>query len=295
MTPPPTVLATLDPTMLAGSNLAIDSAFLYFTTSSAAMRLPLAGGAPVQIAAGMRGPLVLGANDVYGFDATGIVSVPKTGGTLASVHKGSQLGEYLAIDATHLYFHDYFGVRTNGDNYHQSIFQLELATATVTSIATNQFVTGPFVGDDVHLYWFSDDQPVGDVKLMSLTKSDGATTVLTAGVGNPDGPAFDGANLYWTTWGGWTRPPPPSALRALPASGGTPALLASPDQPGDLAVDAKNIYLTVQDDTIVKLPTTGGMPTALATQLKRPRALVLDDTSVYWLNAGDGTIVKTSK
>src|SRR5713101_4653154 len=80
LTPPPTLLATLDPTALAGSILAIDSAFLYFTTSSAVMRLPLAGGAPLQVAAGMRGPLVLGADRIYGFDATGIVSASKTGG-----------------------------------------------------------------------------------------------------------------------------------------------------------------------------------------------------------------------
>jgi hypothetical protein len=293
--PPPTVLATLDPTVLAGSNLAIDSAFLYFTTSSAAMRLPLVGGAPMQIAAGMRGPLVLGANDVYGFDATGIVSAPKTGGTLASVHKGTQLGQHLAVDASHLYFHDYFGQRVNGDNDHQSIFQLELATAAVMNLATTQFVTGPFAGDDANLYWFSDNQPVGDVKLMSLAKSNGSATVLTAGVGTPDGPAFDGTNLYWTTSGGWTSPPPPSTLRELPRSGGTPALMASPDQPGDLAVDANNVYLTVHDDTIWKLPKSGGTPTVLATQLKRPTALVLDDGNVYWINAGDGTIVRTSK
>jgi len=55
------------------------------------------------------------------------------------------------------------------------------------------------------------------------------------------------------------------------------------------------VYFTVHYDTILKLAKSGGTPTALATQLNRPTALVLDDASVYWINAGDGTIVKTSK
>src|SRR5262249_13422760 len=89
-TTPPPVWATLGPTALGGSSLAIDSAFLYFTTSTAAMRVPLAGGAPLVVAAAMRGPLVLDASNVYGFDATGIVSAPKTGGTPVSVRMGAQ-------------------------------------------------------------------------------------------------------------------------------------------------------------------------------------------------------------
>jgi hypothetical protein len=293
-TPPPTVLATLGPAALNGSNLAIDSAFLYFTTSSGAMRVPLAGGTPVQVAAGMRGPLVLDAKNVYGFDATGIVSAPKSGGALTSVSKGSQLGQHLAVDATHLYFHDYYGVRVNGDNYHQSIFQLALATGTVLNIATNQFVTGPFASDDANLYFFSDNSPSGEVRLMSVSKSGGGTTTpwSTSNVG-PDGPAFDGTNLYFTTSGGWTNPIPAAALRSLPATGGAPVLLASPDNPGDLAVDANNVYFTVHDDTIMKLAKHGGTPTALATQLNHPVALVLDAASVYWINSGDGTVVKT--
>ena len=71
--------------------------------------------------------------------------------------------------------------------------------------------------------------------------------------------------------------------------------MASPDQPGDLAVDANNVYLAVHDDTIVKVSKSGGMLIALAVRLNRPTALVLDDGNVYWINAGDGTIVRTSK
>jgi hypothetical protein len=289
------VLATLDPAQLAGSNLAIDAAYLYFVTPSGAMRVPIAGGTPATVGAGMRGPIVLDANNVYGFDPTGIVSAPKSGGALTSVSKGSHLGSSLAVDATTLYFHSYYGVMTNGDNYHQSIYALTLATGTVLNIATTQFVTGPFASDADTLYWFSDNQLNGEIRLMSLLKTGGtATALMHSPKGSPDGPAFDGTNLYWTTNGAWSTPIPPPTVVMLPATGGTPSLVASPDNPGDLAVDATAIYFT-DGDAIEKVPKTGGTPTLLSAPLNRPHSLVLDDASVYWIDAGDGKIEKTAK
>ncbi len=136
----------------------------------------------------------------------------------------------------------------------------------------------------------------GEVRLMSVAKSGGTATTLTSGGGGiPDGPAFDGTRLYWTTSGGWTAPIPPSTLRALPATGGAPTLVASPDQPGDLAVDANDVYFADSDKTIMKVPKSGGTPTVLATQLNRPMSLVVDDSNVYWINEGDGTVVKSPK
>ena len=295
-TPPPTVLASTSAAELNGATLAVDSTFLYFTTTSTVQRIALAGGLPLTVATNMHGPIVLDANNVYGFDATGIVSAPKSGGAPASASKGSALGQHLAVDATNLYFHSYYGVRTNGDNYHQSIYSLQLATGTVLNIATNQFVTSPFASDAANLYWFSDNDSFG-VKLFSMPKSGAAPTMLASGGGPPDGPAFDGTSLYWTTSGGWSAPLPPSTVSSLASAGsGTPAVLATAlDTPGDLAVDADNVYFTLHYDRIMKLPKSGGTPTTLATQLMRPTSLVLDDTSVYFIDAGAGNIDKISK
>jgi hypothetical protein len=290
------VLTTIDPAQLNGSTLAIDASALYFTTTAGAMRLPLAGGAPILVAAGMHGPLVLDASTVYGFDATGIVSAPKSGGTPTSVRAGTQLGQHLAIDATRLYFHDYYGVRANGDNYHQSIFALTLATGAVINLVTNQFVTSRFVDDGANLYWFSDNCPPGHLQLMSVAKTGGSATTLLTSTESADGPVFDGSALFWTRSGGCATPPPAPALRMLPIGAVTPTELAvALDQPGDLAVDGSSVYFTVHYDTIAKVAKSGGTPTALASKLMRPTALVLDDASLYWINAGDGSIVKTSK
>src|SRR5260370_14725372 len=232
----PIVLVTLDAARSGGSSLAVDSTYLYFSPTNSVQRLALAGGTPATVATGIHGPIVLDASHVYGFDATGIVSVPKTGGTPTSVTKGSRLGEHLAVEATRIYFPDYYGLRTNGDNYYPTIFSPTPATGTMLNIPTQQYITGPFARDDTNLYWFSDNLPNGEVRLMSVAKSGGTATTLTSGGGGiPDGPAFDGTRLYWTTSGGWTAPIPPSTLRALPATGGAPTLLASPDQPRDLA------------------------------------------------------------
>jgi hypothetical protein len=293
-TPGPTVLVTRDPAQLAGASLALDSTFLYFSTTSMVERIALAGGTPSTVASGMHGPIAVDASHVYGFDATGIVSAPKSGGTPTLLQK--TIGTHFAVDSTHVYFHDYYGVRVNGDNYYQSIFSTELATGTVLNLATQQFVTGPFVSDDTHLYWFSDNQPNGEIRLMSLAKSGGPATILTHGGGaTPDGPAFDGKDVYWTTYGGWTTPVPPSTLQALPAIGGTPSLLASPSGPGDLAVDASNVYFADSDDAIMKVPKGGGTPTVLVGQLNRPFGIVLSDSNVYWINQGDGTIATIPK
>jgi hypothetical protein len=289
-------LTTLDPAQLAGSTLAIDATALYFTTTAGAMRLPLAGGTPALVAAAMHGALVLDATTVYGFDATGIVSAPKSGGTPTSVRAGTQLGQHLAVDVTRLFFHDYYGLRANGDNYHQSIFALTLATGAVTNVVTNQLITSRFVDDGANLYWFSDNCPPGHLQLMTVSKSGGSATTLLTSTESADGPVFDGSALYWTSFGGCTTPPPTPALRMLPTGAATPTELAGAlDQPGDLAVDASSVYFTVHYDTIVKVAKSGGTPTTLASQLMRPTALVLDDASLYWINAGDGSIVKTSK
>jgi hypothetical protein len=292
----PTVLATFDPAQLSGQFLALDSGWLYFETSGNLMRVATSGGKPSLVGTGLNGPYVFDAANAYGFDAMGIAFVPKSGGASTSLRKATQLGQHLAVDATSLYFHDYYGVRTNGDNYNQGIFQIALATGTVLNIATGQFVTGPFASDASNLYFFSDNSFNGEVRLMRVAKAGGSATILARANPFPDGPAFDGAALFWSSTGGWVGMPiPPSTLSSLPASGGTPSLLASPDAPGDIAVDANNIYFTNHDSALLKMPKSGGAMTTLAAPLMRPRSPVLDDKNVYWLDVGDGKILALPK
>lgn len=72
-----------------------------------------------------------------------------------------------------------------------------------------------------------------------------------------------------------------------PSSCGDITILASGQtSPVPLAVDAASVYWGDSvDGTIKALPKAGGVPAALATGLTPVRALVLDDTDVFWIEA----------
>ena len=293
-TTPPTVLATFDPAQLNGQFLALELPFLYFGANGNLMRIPTVGGAPDLIGTGITGPFVLDAVNAYGFDASGIASVPKVGGTVTSLHKGTQLGRHLAVDNTTLYFHDYYGQRANGDNYHQSIFALTLATGAVTNIATNQFVTGPFAQINASLYWFSDNCPPGQTSLMQLPLGGTPAAVFTDEE-SPGGPIVVGEFMLWTNFGG-CAPVPPSQLHQLAPDNTQTVIADGLDMPGDLASDDVDVFVAEHFDSIVRIRHYGGgAPTAFAKGLNRPGALVVDNFNVYWINAGDGTIVSKPK
>ncbi len=68
-----------------------------------------------------------------------------------------------------------------------------------------------------------------------------------------------------------------------------------------------NVYFTnlgtlakdYSDGSVMKVPATGGTPTAIASGQQQPVAIAVDGASVYWLNSGtaankyaDGTVMK---
>jgi hypothetical protein len=291
--PAPTLLVRMDPTQLAGSTLAIDAASLYFTTTTGVMKVPLAGGTPTLVATGITGPLAQDATNLYGFGSAGVVSAPKASGATTTIVPGSNYRGALAVAAGHLYFHDYYGDRVNGDNYHQSLLQLALGTTTVMNVASNQFITSELYVDSGRAYWISDNCTTVDV--MSAPIGGGSATSLANFHDSPADFAFDGTTLFWTVASACNTPPTMTGIVAMPAAGGTPAaVISGVEAPGSLAVDAAQLYFASNFQRVMKVAKTGGTPVAIATA-STPMSLVVDDTSVYWVNYGDGTIVKTAK
>jgi hypothetical protein len=69
-------------------------------------------------------------------------------------------------------------------------------------------------------------------------------------------------------------------------------------QPSGVAIDAENLYVTVQGlpspGRVLKLPKSGGAPVVVADNQQGPSNVAVDDACVYWANE-DGTIMRAPK
>lgn len=78
-------------------------------------------------------------------------------------------------------------------------------------------------------------------------------------------------------------------------TGATTVLASNQQEPGDITVDADDIYWVTAGampgtGTVMSLPKAGGVePTALVTQVLSPAGMLNDDAYVYWLDGGGQT------
>jgi len=61
--------------------------------------------------------------------------------------------------------------------------------------------------------------------------------------------------------------------------------------PGNLVVDALNVYWAQSYDQILGMPLAGGTPVLIADQQSLPHGLAVDGTFIYWFNT-DGSLMK---
>jgi hypothetical protein len=76
-------------------------------------------------------------------------------------------------------------------------------------------------------------------------------------------------------------------------SGGTLTTLASGQiSPQGIAVDARSVYWPNYDGTVMKVPVGGGNLATLASGQDDARGIAVDATSVYWVSFSNGTVMK---
>jgi len=94
-----------------------------------------------------------------------------------------------------------------------------------------------------------------------------------------------------------------SGVKAVPPDGGTPRRIYEPNtQTERFAIDGTRIYFndSATSGRILRCPLAGcgDAGTTMASSQSRPYAVVVDKTSIYWTNSGDGndgTVVRVAK
>lgn len=130
----------------------------------------------------------------------------------------------------------------------------------------------------------------GDPSLSGTACS--VVTTLASGLNFPASMAIFGDTLYVVTDDPQGTPEGTGLVLSVPITGGTPVVLASNQlHPQGIAASASRVYWSSGDE-VKTMPVGGGPVTLIAGGQSSAGSIVLDATSVYRGNRGDGRIMK---
>jgi hypothetical protein len=180
----------------------------------------------------------------------------------------------------------YFQVSQNGTAW---VHERPIGGSTERAVGPSY---GSFAVDDTYVYTRNAD--TGLLRLVALPKAGGAHIDLAAAP-TFGGIAVDGAKVYFSDTG-------PFHQGVVLVTGlGVPAqtVLQGLDVPIGVTLDSTHVYVAEQgyapsSGVISRVPRIGGVRTVLATDEDRPEAILVDASSIYWLDFG-GKIMKLDK
>jgi hypothetical protein len=292
------------------SSLALDGDDLYFGDPDAGtlMRMPISGGTPGVIATGQSemqapgtraGQIIVAGGRVFWADVTYVAALDTDGGVVPVTPRGGSLTGF-AVDATggNVYW------LSSGGLAHTSV------ASGVTTVLSPLTAFAPPVYADTGLVLFPALPGCGD---SAITVSlDGGITNLVAEIpGNVYTATVAGGIVAYArqTFGSCvcgSACPPPFSSEDQWADGLGAFGLAAPDAAvpvppypfslgvsvGAVATDGASLYVGAIG-AISKIPLGGGPVTTLAAAAS-PIAIALDATSLYWVDAGRGAIMKVT-
>ncbi len=279
-------------------DLAANATHLYWTTTfidlpghGKLMRMPVAGGAVEELAAGKAGDnphsIVLDDTSVYWTDfraTTGaILKLPLAGGEPVVVAANQDSAHGLAVDATNVYWTTYLA---RGQVRRASKATSEGKPSPVIDLASAESLPNNVTVDAKFAYWTNSIDVAGAVRKVAL---DGATlpVTLAGGQDRPYGIAVDATTLYWTNLGGQVMAQPL-------VDGAAPVVFANEQpEPYRLAVASGTLYWACYPQkpagllgSIRTASITGGAWTELSPATSFH--LAVDGASVYWTSYRDG-------
>jgi hypothetical protein len=287
--------------------IAVDSASIYWgtgqssTNGGAVWKIPINGGCPQLLAGQQEHPHGIasdGTNVYYANYGTtnvlgGVYSVPVGGGTPTPIATTQAAPLDVVVDANNVYWTD------SGDG---SVWKSN-KTGTPNPV---RLVNGAGQGhasylrvDSTNVYYT--DHSTGAVYRVPIAGGNAAamTTTGVTGVGHI---AIDSTTAYFGSGGGGTA----GILTVdLTASGATPnQSVTGLKTIAGIDTDGTNLWFAeptnvqpwqANTGVIHRATVAGANDTPLATQQNGPDCVVVDSSSVYWINTGGSGISKTGK
>jgi hypothetical protein len=279
--------------------LAIDATNVYwFDESLGIRRVAKSGGQPITLLA--LGPVLAMAVDAQNLYWTGdlppgdawvsnvVMQMPVTGGspvTLATPAAPTN----IAVGGGRVYWTNSIpGTPTD------VVESVPIGGGAVTSVATGSDGAGGIATDANYVYW--------------STPSATYRAALSGGQPQSIGPgadwlAVDASGVYLAQNVQGPSGYPQGSVSVLPLAGGGATVLASgrTGGVGPIALDDAAVYwvegqgVPGSQGAVARLPKSGGGPTLLAANLDEAYRLAVDETSVYYTDPLQGTVMKVAK
>ncbi|HLK41069.1 MAG TPA: hypothetical protein VKU41_30165 [Polyangiaceae bacterium] len=138
---------------LDGSTIVVRGSNVYWVDVNGIMTAPIAGGTATTLVAGMQPDnIAVDANNVYwGGSGTTVMSVPVGGGTPKTLVSGQNAPNWVAVDATNIYWLNYL----SGTGCGATVMKAPIGGGTPTQLAWGQESPTNILVDSSSVYWFS--------------------------------------------------------------------------------------------------------------------------------------------
>jgi hypothetical protein len=160
----------------------------------------------------------------------------------------------------------------------QVIHKLPVAGGTPVDVAD---VSGETMAlDTTHAFF------VGGIRgtVSKVSKEGGSFETIVTGQKEPTSVAVDASGVYWGNWSSYDTAPVAdgSIVRSDSNGANVTPLAESLIYVRGIALDADNVYwVSATDETLYRLPKTGGTPVAIASGLYDPSGPAIDKDGIY--------------